>query len=354
MTLIHEEHSRVLTGDNPLGVDVELDLPQVAPEGVALWNETFFYSTWDPELETGYFIHAGSEPADPTLRFAQVIVYLPGGKLVTSRSWSHPAPGPELTVGQLTMTTVDSTRRWRLQFDGAGELTTSAAAGGGVVDGGIAVPLSFDLEVIAAAPTWEIYAATGLPHLDWAGVHFEQNIYSRGTLVIDGEKRVLNGYGFRDHSTGPRDFARVGGDRFWGFVSPTSGRSCQGIKVWNRQGELELSTTAYHLDGSTEIINAADIELTGLETPTGQPHDLTFAFTRPSGERITAHGRILHTVTISIADPNHNVNGALLDSEDDPLILSESQVRFDWPDGDVFYGHLERVARRSTLDLGAR
>jgi hypothetical protein len=112
--------------------------------------------------------------------------------------------------------------------------------------------------------------------------------------------------------------------------------------MWNRAGELELSSGAYHADGVFEIINGP-IELTGLEDTLGNPKDLALSFTRPNGEELVAWGQIVHTITISIADPNHNVNGALL--EGDPLILSESQVRFDWPDGDVFYGHLERVAR---------
>jgi hypothetical protein len=343
--VLHPAISRVLEGDNPFDVAPELDYFQGPRADVPLWNETWFFSSWSPGSDVGIFIHAGADAADPELFYAQVIAYLPGGELVADRSWGRPESG-NLTVGPFSIATEEPLRRWRLRFDGAGERTTSDAAGRRPVGAGLAVPMSFDIEFSAAGPVWDLFKASEIPHLDWAGIHHEQNTYSRGRLSVGGTSWELDGVGFRDHSTGPRDLARLGGDRFWGFVSPTTGRGFQGIKVWNRDGELELSSAAYHVDGMLEVINGA-IELTGLEDTLGNPKELELAFTRPDGEEIVAPGRILHTVTITIADPNHNINGALL--EGDPLILSESQVRFDWPDGDVFYGHLERVARLSDL-----
>jgi hypothetical protein len=345
--MIHESGHRVLAGDNPFEVTAESGSPHPAPVDVPLWNETFFFSAWSPVNGVGYFIHAGSDPADPALRFAQVIAYLPDGRLVTNRSWGRPSgTGDELTIGGFTMTTVEPLKAWRIRFDGAGELTTSTESGRRPVGAGFAVPLSFDVEVTAAAPVWDLFAATGMPRLDWASIHLEQNLYTNGTLTAGSDTWKIDGVGFRDHSVGARSFDSLGGDRFWGFVSPTTGRSCQGIMVWARDGELRLASGSLHDNGTTEVING-DLSLTGLTDTTGDPKDLELTLVRPSGEKIVATGRIEHTVTITIADPNHNINGALL--EGDPLILSESQTRWEWPDGDVLYGHLERVARLSTL-----
>ena len=343
--MLHPATSRVLTGDNPFDVAPELDYFQGPRTDVPLWNETWFFSTWSPASETGIFIHAGADAADPELFYAQVIAYLPGGELAVDRSWGHPQP-PNLAVGPFSITTEQPLKRWRLRYGGAAERTTSDASGRAPVGAGFAVPMSFDIEIAAAAPVWDMFKASEIPHTDWAGIHHEQVTTARGQLSVGTDSWTLDGYGFRDHSTGPRDFARIGGDRFWGFVSPTTGRSFQGINVWNRDGDLELSSGAYQSEGTLEIINGG-IELTGLDDTLGNPRDLELMFTRPEGEEIEASGRIVHTVTITIDDPNHNINGALL--ERDPLILSESQVRFDWPDGDVFYGHLERVARLADL-----
>jgi hypothetical protein len=343
--VLHPAGSRVVAGDNPFDVAPELDYFQGPRTDVPLWNETWFFSSWSPGSGVGVFIHAGADATDPELFYAQVIAYLPDGGLVAERVWGRPTPG-DMVVGGFSITTEEPLRRWRVRFDGAGERTTSDQAGRRPVGAGLAVPMSFDIEVSAAGPIWDLFKASDIPHSDWAGIHHEQNTYSRGVLTVGGTSWHVDGVGFRDHSTGPRDFSRTGGDRFWGFVSPATGRGFQGIKVWNREGELELSAAAYHADGALEVVNGA-VELTGIEDTLGNPKDLELSFVRPGGAEIVAQGRILHTVTITIDDPNHNINGTLL--EGDPLILSESQVRFDWPDGDVFYGHLERVARLADL-----
>jgi hypothetical protein len=342
---MHPTISRVLHGENPFGVSPGLDWFQGPRTDVPLWNETFFFSTWSPATETGIFIHTGADAADPGLFYAQLIVYLPGGELVVERIWDRPEP-PELHVGPFSIITVEPLRRWRLRYDGAGERTTSDRAGKQPVGAGLSVPLHVDVEFVAAGPIWDMFKANDIPHTDWSGMHHEQNTRATGTITVADKTFEIDGYGFRDHSTGPRDFSNIGGDRFWGFVSPTTGRGFQGLKVWKRSGELEISSAAYTIDDTFEIINGG-IELTGITDTCGNPKDLELSFTRPNGEHLHASGRILHTVTITIADPNHNINGALL--EGDPLILSESQVRFDWPDGDTFYGHLERVARLTDL-----
>lgn len=343
--MLHPATSRVLEGDNPFHVAPELDYFQGARADMPLWNETWFFSSWSPATKVGIFIHTGADPADPGLFYAQVIAYLPGGELVANRAWGRPQP-PNLSVGPFSITTEEPLRRWRLRFDGAGERTTSDESGRRPIGAGLAVPMRFDIEFEAAAPVCDLFKASEIPHLDWAGVHHEQTTSSHGTLSVGHATWDVDGLGFRDHSSGPRDFTGVGGDRFWGFVSSTTGRGFQGIRVWNREGELELSSAAFHADGVFEVING-EIELSGVEDTLGNPKDLELAFTRPGGEEIAAQGRVLHTVTITIGDPNHNVNGTLLGG--DPLVVNESQVRFDWPDGDVFYGHLERVARLSDL-----
>ena len=346
--MLHATNSRIILGDNPFSIAPELDVVQTPKTDVPLWNETWFFSSWSPETEVGFFIHAGVHPTDPTKWYAQVIAYLPEGRLVVDRSFGRSVPGKGPSTGNFSVVTVVPLKRWRLRFDGAGELTTSERSGLGVTGAGPSVPMSFDVEVSAAGPMWDLFAATGMEDLYWAGIHHEQNTASRGQLTVDGQTWEIDGYGFRDHSTGPRNFVSLGGDRFWGFVSPTTGRGTQGIRVWDRQGNPELATAAYYYGDTVEIVNG-EISITGLEDTCGHPKDLEFRLLRPNGERLVAHGRILHTVTISILDPNSNVNGIWLD--DDPLILSESQVRFDWPDGDVFYGHLERVARLADLSI---
>jgi hypothetical protein len=336
--MLHATDSRTVRGENPFEVPPELDEVQEPRIDVPLWSETWFFSTWSPENEVGFFIHAGVHPTDTTVWYAQVIAYLPGGELVADRSFGRSTPGQGPSTGTLSVTTEERLRRWRLRFDGAGERTTSEATRQRPVGAGPSVPMSFDVTLTAAGPMWDLFAATRMDELAWAGLHHEQNTRSRGTLTVDGTVWEIDGYGFRDHSTGPRQIDQIGGDRFWGFVSPTTGRGCQGIALWDRSGELRLASGAHYLGDEVEIISG-DIALNGVED------QLEISLTRPDGERLLATGQVLHTVTISILDPNSNMIGTWPDG--DPLIFSESQVRLDWPDGDVLYGHLETSSRPS-------
>lgn len=346
--MLHPSGTKVLSGDNPFGVLHEHDYFLGAKPDIQFWNETWFFSSWSPSEEVGVFIHAGADPADPALFYAQVIIYLPGGELVVDRQWGRPKAG-NLTICGCSITTEEPLRRWRLRYDGAGEKTTSEQSGRAPVGAGIAVPCNFDIEFTAAAPIWDMYKATDIPQLGWAGMHHEQTTHSRGSICVEKSAwQFDDGVGFRDHSTGQREVSNMGADRFWGIVSPTTKRSFQGLNYWDRAGELQMSSAAYFADGQFEIINGG-IEVTGMSDTYGNPKDIEMSFTRPNGERIVGHGRIVHTVTNSVLDPNHNVNGTVV--EGDPLILGESQIRVEWPDGDVFYGHLERLTRLVNLKL---
>lgn len=330
--------SRVLTGDNPFQVASELDYVHAPQIDQLYYSETFYFSAWSPAEGVGVFVHAGIDPSDPGLWYGRAIIYLPDGELAINRCWGRSTDrnGPDL--GNLRMRVEQPLRQWSLHFDGAGERTTTAKCGQGVIGAGPAVPMSFDIDMTAAAPIWDLFAATGIPQLGWAGIHHEQSCWAHGVLTVGKRRWEIDGVGFRDHSNGVRDFSNVGGHRFWGFVSPTTRRSVQGLIVWNRTGELEFATAAL-CDGDTlEVINT-DVTFTGVEDTAGNPAELEMTLRRPSGERLAVHGRRLHNATISIGDPNHNVNGTWLDG--DPMILSEAPASLDWADGDGFYGHIE-------------
>jgi hypothetical protein len=48
-------------------------------------------------------------------------------------------------------------------------------------------------------------------------------------------------------------------------------------------------------------------------------------------------------------EPNENINGVYLDTQPDPIIVTQSTVRFVAPDGEVGYGVIERDYRPSML-----
>ena len=58
---------------------------------------------------------------------------------------------------------------------------------------------------------------------------------------------------------------------------------------------------------------------------------------------------VLHGYVLTLAEPNENLNGAVLDADDDPLLVTQSTVRVTAPDGELGYGVLERDRRGSAL-----
>ena len=81
---------RVLSGENPFGVDPDHYMSAATPDYQdALWSETHFWSAWNPDEGVGLFIHVGTTPEDPDLWWAQVVAYLPGGRLCVQRLWGQ-------------------------------------------------------------------------------------------------------------------------------------------------------------------------------------------------------------------------------------------------------------------------
>lgn len=149
-------------------------------------------------------------------------------------------------------------------------------------------------------------------------------------------------------STAESHFDRLGADRFWGLSSLRTGRSVQGIMLWDVAGAQLLASASIHDGGRLELIDG-DVSVTGITDTVGRPEALVLTLGRASGERIVAHGECLHSATVAVIDPNCNVNGT--PGGGDPLIFVETPVRFAWPDGDVLYGHMERGSRLSALTI---
>jgi len=345
---MHHAESAVLEGENPFAVEAELDLPQDPPAGATNWSETWLFAVWSPRERVGLFLHAGTSAEDPWLWWAQTIAYLPDRVVIADRSWGRRTSGSGPTTGSLSISCEEPLRSWRLRFDGAGERTTSAAMGAALVGAGLAQPMTFDVTISALGPVWDLFAATGAGEQDWAAMHHEQNCRAAGTLTVDGRSWDIQGVCLRDRSRGPRHMDRIGSDRFWGMSSPTTGRSVQGVMVWDVEGEAMVASGSIHEGGKLELIQG-DLAMTGVVDTVGRPETLTMTLERASGERIVAHGECLHCATIAVIDPNCNVNGT--PSGGNPLVFTEAPVRFTWPDGDVLYGHLERGSRLSTLAI---
>lgn len=329
---------RILRGDNPFNVDPSEDF-LVKPEKMPNWSETHFASVWDPKHEVGIFIHAGVCQQDVGLWWAQVFIYLPNRVVISDMSWGRAKDNRGPCTGNLTFQCVEPFKRWIARFDGAGEKTTTDLMGTRLVGADVAVPVKFDIEFDAINPPWDMFKATDGGAAIFAHIHNEQHMLSRGSLIVDGKTWQIDGCSFRDHSAGPRNFAGFGHVHWLGVVFPKSRRALMGLYFADREGRVAMDT-GYITDKDTmELTN--EVEITGLDDTIGNPTQLTASMRRPNGEKLVIHGEVLHCATFMAMEPNINLNGVgHLDK--DPIILTESVVKFTMPDGEVGYGNLER------------
>src|SRR6201988_3313205 len=175
---------RVLTGGNPFAVAPEVDLPHPVPHDVPGWGETMYFHVWSPQQGVGVFVHTGRWPGDLDLWWAQVIAMLPDGELLVDRSWGRAVDDRGPATGNLRVTCTTPLRGWRLAFDGAGavcDLATMATRPGGA---GPARAFSFDLELQAVAPVWDMHGALGIEGLSWASFHHTQGFRATGRLTV--------------------------------------------------------------------------------------------------------------------------------------------------------------------------
>lgn len=342
----------VRNGDNPFGVDPATDLLHAVPSDRPDWSETMYFHVWSPQDGVGFFVHTGRWPGDLDLWWAQTIALLPDGQLLVDRSWGRAVDDRGPATGNLRITCERPLRRWRLRFDGAGEITTRAKMADGPIGAGPAKAFSFDVELHAAAPVWDMHGALGVDNaviddLSWANFHHTQGFTATGTLAIEGQRWDINGVAHRDHSSGHRDVAELGGLHFFVFVFPDAGRVVNGLVNWRIGGTVDHRVFTFQQDGVCET--GSSVRVTGLESyVTHEPKQLSVALDREAGEyRIDATW--LQGYTLTFLAPNENLNGVDLRTEPDAVVVTQSTVRVTAPDGQIGYGVIERDYRPSML-----
>jgi hypothetical protein len=338
--------SRILRGDNPFGVLAEHELLHPVQHDVPHWSETMFFQIWSPDNGVGIFIHIGRWPGDLDLWWAQVIAMLPDGELLVDRSWGRAVDNRGPATGNLRVECVEPLHKWRVNFDGAGEPTNLEQMARGPVGSGRAAALKFSVELEAAAPVWDMHGALGFDNLSWAAFHHTQGFRAVGSMSSEGRDWAVAGVAYRDHSSGPRHFEDFGGLHFFVMVFPESGRVVNALVNWRRHGEIDHRVVTIQQDGRCEI--GSEVKLTGLaDLATHAPHRVEISIGGETPRQYTADW--LHGYTLSLLEPNLNVNGAAHGEEADPLLVTQGAFRVTADDGEIGWGVIERDYRVSML-----
>ena len=261
------------------------DIRRTEPE-MPFWSENLLFALYDPASDVGLWLHLGTVPNDWTLWHEMNYAFLPGDEGVLSM-WSYHRTVPERRPGGAGMTfrCIEPFRRWHVSFDGYGLHTSNEAMQEGPARVGPTRRFVVDLEVESATPAWDAHTAAGVEtgrgsmhDQGWAKEHYEQLYRARGTVVLGGDEIAFDGYGWRDHSQGPR-----GGDTGapWGghVIIGTlydSGRGWGLSRYWTPDGLISLEggwvagdDGVLHHAEVTEAPRLRELVMAGEELPIG-------------------------------------------------------------------------------------
>jgi hypothetical protein len=146
-------------------------------------------------------------------------------------------------------------------FDGFGLHTPEAEMLAGIGRDGPTQPLAADLEIECVTPAWDARTASALAsgagameQQSWASEHYEQLVRATGTVTLATGSVPFSGYGWRDHSRGPRhaSLGGWGGHVILGCVYPESGRAWGLSRYYTASGSITLEGGYVYAGGKFE------------------------------------------------------------------------------------------------------
>ncbi|HEX4246240.1 MAG TPA: hypothetical protein VH008_00120, partial [Pseudonocardia sp.] len=201
-------------------------------------------------------------------------------------------------------------------------------------------PVRFAADFEGMAPTW---SARGLDDQEWADGHLEQPGRITGNAVLGGRELTFDTHGFRDHSYGPRDYAKILGDAWLSGVFP-SGRSLLAIVVWTR-GERVPPYVVGFVDDAEGRHPVTELRLPRLAGVDGSPARFTAEVVTRAGTAVI-EVTMTHRTNYTMDNPVGMTLGTRSGADD--LIAAEGPARLRW-DGEETDGWIERFLRRDAL-----
>lgn len=232
------------------GLPADREMIRATEPEVPFWSENLLFAIYDPTSDVGLWLHLGTVPNDWSMWHEMNYAFLPGDEGVLSM-WSYHRTAPDRRPGGagLDFRCIESFRRWHVSFDGYGMHTSNAAMQAGPTVVGTNRRFVVDLEIEFVTPAWDMHSAaedkTGAGSMHgqgWAKEHYEQLYRARGSVTLGTEVIPFDGYGWRDHSQGPRG---GGGGAPWGghIITGTlydSGRGWGLSRYWTPDGTISL------------------------------------------------------------------------------------------------------------------
>ncbi len=166
---------------------------------------------------------------------------------------------------------------------------------------------------------------------DFSLGHFNQHTVVSGEIAIGRDTLALDGFGWRDHSWGPRLWQNILFDRGF-YVSFGDDRGFTLLKIANRDGEVRRAGVLF-VDGRYEAVTDLDV-LTTWDADR-DPTAVTLT-ARTASWSAVIEGTVIQTAPLR--------NRRTLDGEEIVSRIAEAFTEFRW-DGRIGFGMTEYVER---------
>jgi len=305
------------------------------------WSESLVIQVHDPATGIAVWAHFSRMPVAPQIWEGDLVVFDEDGTLLVSRTFSR-STRPDEAGAILRMRCVEPGRQWTLSHDSMATRVSSAESLAAPVGDGDVEHVAVELLFEGIHPLW---SAGGVMHAQsWGTGHVEQAGRITGHVVVNGRRRAIDGHGFRDHSYGPRDYAKMIGDTWVNGVFP-DGTALIALAVWaDPTGSVPVHL-GFYWDGHT-LHDLEHSDLTLLASDDGSPDRQSFTATYSVGA-IEVEFEKTHRMGFTLQTPVGMSLGAT-PSRPELALVVESPVILRRGD-QTAYGWCEQSRRRSEL-----
>ena len=308
-----------------------------APSGERHYNESVYMNAFDHSRAMGGWMRLGNRVNEGYAELS-VCLYLPDGRIACQFQRPAIEANDRFDAGGLSVEVLDPLRRLRMRYVGEIMIVRDPDL--------LRSPrrLFAEAERVSGEVLWEHEATSpahgGVPTDDHSPTlygrdfslgHFNQHTRVHGHIRLGEEYWPVDGYGWRDHSWGPRYWQNILFDRLF-MANFGADRGLMLLKIANNDGQVRRGGVL-QFDGAYEEI--IDLDLFNEWTPARDP--ASFVLTVRTAHRVAViRGEIL---TCAPLRNRREENGVTLESR-----IAECFTRLEWA-GRTGFGMTEYVER---------
>jgi hypothetical protein len=263
------------------------------------FNESAYYNFVDGESGFAVLIRMGNRVNEGHAEVT-VLLYLPGEKAAIRFDRAEISSNDKFEAAGLKFEVIEPLKKIKVTFDGTSYLLdkgTDLADPKKAFTTSPVVPVKLELHYDNVVPIYGLGGGSGIQGAEdsIAVGHYQGPCEVRGWVEVDGERRDINGLGFRDHSWGPRKWQ---GPHYWRWISCMVDER-NGFVAWSQKiGDTQSPGNGMVLrDGVLELVNWVTVKSEYGDTPY-YPTAMRVSMTTESGEQVEASGSVFHNVPL--------------------------------------------------------